>query len=122
MDKPEMDAIGRILAADEALVPSSGFAPAVMERVHEESRVPAPIPFPWKRAIPGMVLAAGVFGWGAAEMIGHAAAMTVSLITLHLSDAATSGLESTGWVAMAMAVSIVAWRFSSRIFGRAGLL
>lgn len=121
MDKPEMDATGRILASDEALVPSSGFVNAVMERVHEESRVPPPIPFPWKRAIPGIALAAGVFGWGASEIVRYASATTISAATLQLSALPASGLETTGWVAMALAASLLAWRVSLRIFGRSGL-
>ena len=59
----------RLLAAEEELVPSSGFLAAVMERVQEEAQAPPPIPFPWKRAIPGMVLAAGVLGWGGFELM-----------------------------------------------------
>ena len=46
--------IERILATEEELIPSSGFLASVMERVHEEARTPAPIPFPWKRAVPGI--------------------------------------------------------------------
>ena len=62
--RSELDSVGAILASEETIVPSSGFLAAVMERVQEESCAPAPIPFPWKRAIPGFVLAAAVFGWG----------------------------------------------------------
>src|ERR1017187_800591 len=79
------DAIDNILAAEQELIPSSGFLSSVMERVQEEARVPAPIPFPWKRALPGIILAAGVFGWGAYEFVREAvpAARSVTLsITL----------------------------------------
>ena len=55
--------IDEILGTEPELVPSSGFAASVMERVREEAAAPPPIPFPWKRAVPGMVVAAGVFGW-----------------------------------------------------------
>ena len=54
-----------ILAAEEELAPSSGFLASVMEAVEEAAAAPPPIPFPWKRAVPGMVLAGGVLGWGA---------------------------------------------------------
>lgn len=118
----ELDIIGRILASDEALVPSSGFVSAVMERVHEESKALPPIPFPWKRAIPGITLAAGVFGWGAFEMLRHASSMTVPGTTIHLSTAAITGVETTGWVALALAVSLLAWRLSRRLAGGTGLL
>jgi hypothetical protein len=39
------------------ILPSSGFADNVMAAVYHEATVPAPIPFPWKRAIPGLVAA-----------------------------------------------------------------
>ena len=54
------------------LVPSSGFLASVMGSVEAEARMPAPIPFPWKRAIPGILLAVGVFGWGAFAFIREA--------------------------------------------------
>lgn len=120
--KPELDTIGRILASEEAIVPSSGFASAVMERVQKESATLPPIPFPWKRAIPGIALAAWVFGWGAVEMMRRASAVSVPLATFHLSISATSGLEITGWVVASIAVSMLTWRFSSRLIGRTGLL
>ena len=61
------EVLDRILATEEDLVPSSGFAASVMDRIREETTAPPPIPFPWKRAVPGIVLAAGEFGWGAVE-------------------------------------------------------
>ena len=56
--------LDRILAGEEELKPSSGFAESVMAQVMEESAAPPPIPFPWKRMLPGFVLALAVFGWG----------------------------------------------------------
>lgn len=48
------DDLDRILYEDHVIVPSSGFAVAVMDAVRRESVVPPPIPFPWKRALPGL--------------------------------------------------------------------
>ena len=39
-----------------------------MERVETEAAAPPPIPFPWKRALPGFVLAVAVMVWAAVEM------------------------------------------------------
>ncbi len=64
--------IDEILGAEESLVPSSGFLASVMERVREEAATPPPIPFPWKRALPGFVVAVGVFAWGAVEFTRYA--------------------------------------------------
>ena len=57
------DSLDRILVQEEALAPSSGFAASVMNAIREETLAPAPIPFPWKFALPGIaaVLAALVF-------------------------------------------------------------
>jgi hypothetical protein len=115
--------IDRILATDEELIPSSGFLASVMERVQEEARMPAPIPFPWKRAVPGIVLAAGVFSWGAVEFVRLAipAAKGMAFSLPHFS-AAGRPLEQAGWVALALGVSLLSWMLSRRITGQSGLL
>ena len=116
--------IDRILATDEELIPSSGFLALVMESVHEEARMPAPIPFPWKRAVPGIVLASGVFGWGAVELVRLAipAAKGMVISMPHFSAAVERPLEQAGWVALALGVSLVSWMLSRRIIGQSGLL
>ena len=116
--------IDTILATEEELIPSSGFLASVMERVEEEAAAPAPIRFPWKRAIPGIVLATGVFGWGAVEMVrlGLPAVHSITLTPLQLSVGSMHSVESVGWVAMALSVSLVSWLFSRQLAGRGGLL
>jgi hypothetical protein len=57
------DKIDHIMSAEDELIPSSGFLASVMERVQEEAVAPAPIPFPWKRTLPGILAIAGIFGW-----------------------------------------------------------
>ena len=47
----------RILSSEEPIVPSSGFADAVMQAVRREAAAPPPISFPWKYALPGLGLA-----------------------------------------------------------------
>src|SRR5215467_10118952 len=51
------DEFDRIMQQEEIL-PSSGFAASVMEAVRAEAAAPPPIPFPWKRALPGAIFAA----------------------------------------------------------------
>lgn len=116
--------IDRILAAEEPLIPSSGFLASVMEGVREEAAAPPPIPFPWKRAVPGFVLTAGVFGWGAFEVVryGLATAGSVSLAPPHISAAGQQSLEQAGWVAFALAASLLSWLLSRRLVGRSELL
>ncbi len=111
------DLIDRILATDEEIVPSSGFVAAAMERVRAEAAMPAPIPFPWRRAVPGIVLATGVLGWGAWETIRYALPemRQMSLNAPVLSPAAGRGLQDAIWVALALAVSLGSWMLAVRL-------
>jgi hypothetical protein len=124
--KPETDnvAIDRILAAEEELIPSSGFLAATMERVREEASIPKPIPFPWLRALPGIVLAVAVLGWCGFEMVraGLSSAREVSIVQPHWPTANVHVLEPVGWVAVALVVPMLSWIFSRRLAGRSGLL
>jgi len=49
-----------LLADHDAILPSSGFADSVMAAITREAAVPAPIAFPWKRALPGLAAVAAV--------------------------------------------------------------
>lgn len=116
--------IDRILAAEDGLLPSSGFLASVMERIQEEAAAPQPIPFPWKRAIPGILLAVAILGWGLVELfLGVlSAARTVVLAPPHFSPALLRPAVGAGWVALALAASLLSWLFSRRLAGRSGLL
>jgi hypothetical protein len=50
------DELDRILTAAEPLLPSSGFATSVMDRVREAAETPPPLPFPWRRFGLGLLL------------------------------------------------------------------
>ena len=116
--------IEEILASDEEIVPSSGFLGTVMERVHEEASAPPPIPFPWKRALPGLALVAGVFGWMGVELVrAGIPAMKQGLpATVQIPPGLVQPLEQAGWVALALAVSLASWLLARRLAGRAELL
>jgi hypothetical protein len=116
--------IEQILAAEEGLIPASGFLASVMERVQQEAAAPPPIPFPWKRAIPGILLAIGVFVWSAVEMIhlGLPALRSLPLTPQHLPAALLPPVESAGWVALALGASLASWLLSRHLVGRGGLL
>jgi len=116
----ELVAIDRILVSEDALVPSSGFAAAVMERVREEAAAPAPIPFPWKRVAPGAAVAAVALGWGVFELA--AAAKTLPATALIAFGSNTQALASAGWTALAVLASLLAWRLSRRMMEGRGLL
>ncbi len=129
-ERAKIDAeIGHILATEERLIPSSGFLASVLERVRQEAAMPPPIPFPWKRAVAGILLVGGVFGWGAVEMVRlgllvlSLPALNALTLTLpHLSAAFVAPVESAGWVALALGVSLLCWLLSRRLAGSGGLL
>jgi hypothetical protein len=120
----EMTGLDAMLASEDEITPSSGFLSAVMERVQEEASAPPPIPFPWKRALPGVALVAGVFGWMGVELVrAGIPAMKQGLpATVQIPPGLVQPLEQAGWVALALAVSLASWLLARRLAGRAELL
>jgi hypothetical protein len=57
----KQDDFDRFLSKDQEIIPSTGFVVSVMDAVRRETDVPPPIPFPWKRALPGLSAAAFAF-------------------------------------------------------------
>ena len=121
MDQSRIDAI---LASEEDLIPSSGFLASVMESVREESRLPQPIPFPWKRIVPGILLTGGILAWCVVELFRYVlpAVNWVSLIQPQQLAAYQRPLEQAGWVALALGVSLLSWLWSRHLAGSSGLL
>jgi hypothetical protein len=119
----DLDPIDRILSTDGELVPSSGFLASVMDRVREEAAAPPPIPFPWKRALPGVLLAVGVFGWGAVQLFRFLpqALQQLSSAGPHLGVLAARDLTQAGWIALACVLALVSWLFAKRLAGHGTL-
>lgn len=116
--------IEAILAGEEELLPSSGFLSSVLERIEQEAAAPPPVPFPWKRAVPGILMAAGVFSWGTVKLI-RLDLLTPALLRFTLpplSSAVIGQIEQAGWIAMALGVSLLSWLLARRLAGRGGLL
>lgn len=120
----ELGAMDRILASEDPLLPSSGFAAAVMERVREEAASPTPIPFPWRRILPGVVVIAAVLGWCVFELGQSALAAAMSLpaeapamfgVNLQL-------FATAGGIALALLTPLFSWLFARRIIGGSRLL
>lgn len=122
------EAIDRALVENDPLVPSSGFLSAVMERVQEESIAPKPIPFPWKRAMPGLALVAGTLVWLVYETIRMALAGALSIgfrassSAIHLPAHTLQALNSVLWIGVAAAISLTSWGMARRLARRASLL
>jgi hypothetical protein len=107
--------IDRMLSTEDSIVPSSGFAASVMEAVHREAEAPPPIPFPWKRALPGLVSCVG-------------ALITLLVIVfsrpsrgINLPDALVPAVHSAGWIGLAAAVALVSVIVGTHGFSRVGL-
>jgi hypothetical protein len=116
--------IDGILAAEDELFPSSGFLASVMERVREEAAAPAPIPFPWKRTVPGILAIASLFGWGGYYLIrlSPPALNPSTSLPVQLPPISAASVEQAGWVALALGVSLLSWLLARRLAGRGGLL
>ena len=120
--------LDRILGAEEELAPSSGFLSVVMERVREEAAAPKPIPFPWKRVVPGAVVAFGGVAWIGVR-VGPAGGSrelpdlrVAGELCTHFRVQMTGTLEDAGWVAAALGVSLLSWLLARRMIGRSGLI
>ena len=120
--------LDRILGAEEELAPSSGFVSAVMERVREEAAAPKPIPFPWKRVLPGAVVALGGVAWIGVEVVRQGMRAGVpdlrmpGMLQLHILPNMTGTLEDAAWVDAALGVSLLSWLLARRMIGSSGLI
>jgi hypothetical protein len=115
------DDIDRILSNDETILPSSGFAAAVMEAVRREASVPPPIPFPWMRALPGLVSMGAAIALGVAALAGEFGAQprsgpTLAELIINAANAATEA--EAHWIVLALLLSLASVRLSFRISTR----
>ena len=118
------DDLDRILSRDAEIVPSSGFASSVMDAVRQEASTPPEIPFPWKRALPGMILAVAAFV--AAVILGFdqlVAAITVPPLPADLQIRLEAAMRSSliaesGWIVLAVLLALVPLHLSMRFISR----
>ena len=110
MDDRDFD---KILSGEVDLVSSSGFTSSVMDAVRMEASAPPPIPFPWKRALPGIaawILAlvfaiVGIIRQPSQTDAAPSTATTIlSALTPAFRAAQTVGAE---WIAAALLLSYV---------------
>lgn len=117
------DDLDRILSRDTEIVPSSGFASSVMEAVRQEASVPPAIPFPWKWAVPGMILAAVAFVsaviLGFDQLRAAVAVPTFPAVQKWLERAANSPLlAESGWILLATLLTLLSVSLSMRFVSR----
>ena len=125
--------INRILSREDEILPSSGFAVSVMDAVRREAAAPPPIPFPWKRALPGLV----VGGFVLALVFVTAVVATAQLIRASTSTAAQFSMSlpsvltpivglglqrnleiAANWTVLALLVTFVSVKLSMRLTSR----
>lgn len=104
------DEFDRIMSEEEIL-PSSGFAASVMEAVRREAAAPPPIPFPWKRALPGAMFAA-------ATLVGILAICTIALFSSSFAKGQPGSISTwqlllqvhAQWVLLGLAAVLAGWK------------
>ena len=114
------DDLDRILSRDGEIVPSSGFASSVMDAVRQEASAPPAIPFPWKRALPGVIFA--VVAFVSAVILGFNQLLAFSAVPLvpaavqkWLDTAVKSPLiAESGWIVLAVLLTLLSMKLSIR--------
>jgi hypothetical protein len=97
------DQIDHTLSEEIDIVPSPGFVSGVMDAVWREASAPPPIPFPWKRALPG--LAAGALALVAMIIV---LVKNAGVLVKNAGRAATAApIQSSPLPALAHAVDVV---------------
>lgn len=114
------DDLYRILSSkDDDILPSSGLVTSVMEAIRSEAATPPPIPFPWKRALPGLAATA-------VALVGLFAALLDQLFqssaTLPVTPSFPAGwapaVQVAGWIALALLLSLVSVKLSMQLASR----
>lgn len=119
------DEIDLLLSRKDEILPSSGFASSVMDAVRREAAVPPPIPFPWRRALPGLVIGAVALSLTLTGVLvllaqsGGAATAQISTFSMTLPSALTPfqrNLElATVWTVVALLAAFVSVKLSMRL-------
>jgi hypothetical protein len=120
----ENDEIDRVLSREDEILPSSGFTVSVMDAVRREAAAPPPIPFPWKRALPGLVvggfalalvLVAGVVAIAQLGRASTTAQFSMSLPPLLTPIFQRSMGYAASWTLLALLVTFVSVKLSMRL-------
>jgi hypothetical protein len=120
------DDLDRILSSQQEIIPSSGFVDAVMDAVRRESEAP-PMPFPWKRALPGLFAACFTL---VSVLVAAITPFTRGTPTRVLPTGLLSALDlilqawqtiGGNWIALALIVSLASVKLSMRfVSGQVG--
>jgi hypothetical protein len=105
----------------DSILPSSGFAESVMTAVAREASAPAPLAFPWKRALPGL-LASGAMAIvllvAAVVLLRSAPAAPASASTVDLQTVLAPVLHHATaalWLTVSALISVASLLFCRRL-------
>ena len=114
------DDLDRILSEEEELVPSSGFVTSVIDAVQREASTPPPIPFPWKRALPGLTISGLAVAGGLVSLVklvrGAEGSQLAPAQPTVLAPILQTMLNATsGWITLVLLVTLASVMFSMRL-------
>lgn len=119
------DEFDRIVLREAEIIPSSGFAKSVMAAVRSEAAAPPPIPFPWKRALPGLAVFAVAIVWSLTEVlrspVRESASVAPSALTHWLDGVVplidTAQMFGAGWVLLGLLLTLAGLKLTWHMSG-----
>jgi hypothetical protein len=113
----KQDDLDRILSNEPGILASSGFVDAVMDCVRRQATVPPPIPFPWKRALPGISVVVFTLAVLVIFLIQASANQSLppNLVPTLTSLWETWKTFSATWVVLALLLSFASLKLSMRL-------
>jgi hypothetical protein len=116
------DELDRLLRAEREIIPSSGFTASVMNAVRVQAEAPPPIPFPWKRALPGIfalvLVLALVFAWIISAGVSVLSSKSAAALSASLPPAVLPLWHVASWLLVALIATVASLVFSSRFVSR----
>lgn len=117
MTSDDLDHILRSNGDD--VLPSSGFVQSVMAAVRSEAATPSPIPFPWKRALPGLAAAGVVLAWLLTAILDQLLRGTVALpLAASLQAWQVPIVRVAAWSILALLLSLISVELSIKLASR----
>ena len=119
------DNLDRVLSREPEIVPSSGFVGSVMAAVRSEAAAPPSIPFPWKRALPGLLACAVAIAWSVVDAFRSPSRESVSVIlptVTHWIDGVVPLLDKAqmfgvGWLLLGLLLTFAGLKLTLHLAG-----
>ncbi len=112
------DDLDRLFTHEPEIVPSSGFTASVMNAMRVQAQAPPPIPFPWKRALPGIAAAVLAIAWIIFACVAVLSSNGGTSQVLSVPPVLQSLWHAASWVLIALATAVASLLFSWRVVSR----